>query len=267
METNSPASSGRLSAEERERILRSFEAWLDGALGSEAPPQGLTPELLFALQSGDPLPQVDGRCDLYSLWAAMITLTQEVRLQGRTFKQLNETLARGLERPATEAPGLVAAGSEAVESSSSESPATGQAKKQDIEVLLDLRDRIERGRSAVRSAAEQLAPSRLPWLTRWLGVGGKYARQTQEILAALIQGYSLTLDRLDQALMDRRVTVMVCVGQMFDPRRMNAIEIEETDSVPEGTVVEVYRNGYEWDGGIYRSAQVKVARPPERNYQ
>jgi hypothetical protein len=41
-------------------------------------------------------------------------------------------------------------------------------------------------------------------------------------------------------------------------------DIEETSSVPEETVVEVYRNGYEWNGEVYRTAQVKVARNPER---
>jgi molecular chaperone GrpE (heat shock protein) len=30
--------------------------------------------------------------------------------------------------------------------------------------------------------------------------------------------------------------------------------------VPEGTVVAVYRNGYEWNGEVYRTAKVKVAR-------
>jgi len=45
---------------------------------------------------------------------------------------------------------------------------------------------------------------------------------------------------------------------------MTAVDIQETLSVPEGTVVEVYRNGYEWNGEVYRSAQVKVARSPER---
>jgi molecular chaperone GrpE len=45
---------------------------------------------------------------------------------------------------------------------------------------------------------------------------------------------------------------------------MTAVDIEETGSVPEGTVVEVYRNGYEWNGEVYRTAQVKVARNPER---
>ena len=101
-------------------------------------------------------------------------------------------------------------------------------------------------------------------MARWLGVGGGYARHTQEILAALAQGYSLTLDRLDQALVDLHVSVIVCEGQTFDPQRMTAVEIEETDAVPEGTVVEIYRNGYEWEGEVYRPAQVKVARAQKR---
>jgi molecular chaperone GrpE len=41
---------------------------------------------------------------------------------------------------------------------------------------------------------------------------------------------------------------------------MTAVDVEAVDSVPEGTVVEVYRNGYEWNGEVYRTAQVKVAR-------
>ena len=121
---------------------------------------------------------------------------------------------------------------------------------------------MERGRSAAQSAAEELAPSR--W-ARWLGIGRRRARQTQEILAALSQGYGLTLDRLDQALLDLNVSAIRSEGQRFDPQRMTAIAIGETDEVPEGTVVEVYRNGYEWESELYRPAQVKVARPRARN--
>jgi molecular chaperone GrpE (heat shock protein) len=51
---------------------------------------------------------------------------------------------------------------------------------------------------------------------------------------------------------------------MFDPRRMNAIESEESAAVPGGTVLEVYRSGYEWNGEIFRTAQVKVSRPPAK---
>ena len=68
------------------------------------------------------------------------------------------------------------------------------------------------------------------------------------------------MDRLDEALQDYRVNPILCQGKEFDSHRMTAVEREETDSVPEGTVVGVYRNGYEWEGEVYRLAQVKVAR-------
>src|ERR1035437_1018702 len=114
MEMEEHNSSEGFSPEERERIVRGVEAWLDRAIADEQPPQGLTARLLAALENGDPLPPLESEqpgssgCDLYSLWVAMTTLTQEVRLQGRNFKQLNETLsqsAQSLEAAAAEARG------------------------------------------------------------------------------------------------------------------------------------------------------------------
>jgi molecular chaperone GrpE len=275
MEMEENNSSAMFSPEERERIVRGFEAWLDRALADEQPPQGLTAGLLAALENGDPLPPLESQqrgssgCDLYSLWAAMTALTQEVRLQGRTFKQLNETLihsAQSLEASTAEA--RVSKKDAPAEEARTQQSEARQTQKQAIQlpldVLLDLRDRVERGGRTARNAAEELAPERLPRLERWLGVGAKYANHTQEILVALSHGYSLTLDSLDETLVNSNVSRIACQGQIFDPQSMTAIDIEETSSVPEGTVVEVYRNGYEWNGEVYRAAQVKVARNPER---
>jgi molecular chaperone GrpE (heat shock protein) len=254
-------SSARLSPEERSRIVRGFEAWLDryldGPPAEEEPPPGLTPELLSALENGDPLPPLEGTqpgngCDLYSLWAAMTALAQEVRLQGRTFKQLHETLIENARTLETTAAATIPQAE------------ARQPRKQEIDVLLDLRDRMERGRDTARSAVLELAPSRLPRLARWLGVGADYAGHAQEILAAISQGYSLTLDSLDEALVACHVSRIACQGKIFDPQCMTAVAVEEIGSVPEGTVVEVYRNGYEWNGEVYRSSQVKVARPANK---
>ena len=134
-----------------------------------------------------------------------------------------------------------------------------QPRKQDIDILIDLRDRLERGIAAARDAAGELTPARLPRLARWLG-GDGYARHAQEILSAVSHGYSLTLDRLDEVLVACSVDRIACLNRVFDPHRMTAIDIDETAAVPEGTVVEVYRDGYEWNGRVYRTAQVKVAR-------
>jgi molecular chaperone GrpE len=212
--------------------------------------------LLSALENGDPLPALEctepgyGGCDLYSLWAAMTALAQEVRLQGRLFKQLNETV---IENGRSENGRSLA--------TSAAAPAEArQPRKQEIDVLLDLRDRLERGSNTARSAAGELAPSRLPRLARWLRLGANYARHAQQIVGAISQGYSLTLDSLDESLVACCVNRIACQGQIFDPRRMTAVAVEQAGSVPDGTVVEVYRNGYEWNGEVYRSAQVKVAR-------
>ena len=70
------------------------------------------------------------------------------------------------------------------------------------------------------------------------------------------------MDRLDEVLAQFDVRKIVCQGEPFDPGSMHAVDVEETEQAAEGTVVEVYRAGYEWKGEVYRPAQVKVARKP-----
>ena len=269
MEMNPVASSGRLPHETRERILRGFEAWLDSALVGEEPIQGVAADLLAVLERGDPLPPIEGHCDLYSLWSAMTALTQEVKLQSRTFRQLNDTLSQ-----ARESSGVVTASNRsAPQAMPDQHPAVQpeterRNQNKQIDLLLDLRDRLDRGIRSVREAEAQLvAALGRSLLARWFGVGRGPMRHTQDTLAALEKGYALTLDRLDQALQDYHVSPIPCEGHVFDPHRMTAVELEETDLVPEGTVVGVYRSGYEWEGEIYRSAQVKVARAPRERAQ
>ncbi len=239
-------------AEARARILSQFERWLDCALAEEAPPDGLAANLLAALDRGETLPPVEGQVDLYCLWSAMTALTQEVKIQGRTFRQLNDTLTMRLGGTPEAAP------------SNSIAPSMATGNKLDskqLDLLLDLRDRLDRGLKSVREAAAQLlAPPRRSLLSRWLGAGQGQLHQTRHTLTALDQGYSLTLQRLDQALEDSHLYPIRCEGQLFDPQRMSAVELDETDDVPDGTVVAIYRAGYEWNGQVYRAAQVKVAR-------
>ena len=74
--------------------------------------------------------------------------------------------------------------------------------------------------------------------------------------------YELGVERLDQTLEEFNAHEIRCQGESFDPRRMNAIESEPSDTVPPGVVLEVYRSGYEWSGEVFRPAQVKVSRAP-----
>src|SRR3974377_1756140 len=63
----------------RDEILRRFEEFLDRTLAAEEPPQGVDRAILDALEGADEGDDSGGRCDSYSLWAAVTALTQEVR--------------------------------------------------------------------------------------------------------------------------------------------------------------------------------------------
>jgi molecular chaperone GrpE (heat shock protein) len=233
---------------DRETILRSFEAWLDSLLADEEPPQGLAGELLSTLVGAEPKPVSNGRCDLYSMWAAMTALTQEVKLQGRSFKQLSETLAP-LANLAPELPEM-------------ERQAQERARREVLDVLLDLRDRLARGLDQVRAARERMNdPMQSSWIARLLARNRAF-RRAFETPAALEEAYQMNLERLNDTLAQFDVQEIACDGQPFDPKSMDAVDVEETDQQAEGTVLEVYRAGYEWKGEVHRAAQVKVSRRP-----
>ena len=235
---------------EREEILRSFEAWLDRVLAAEESPQGIAAELLASL-SAETAVNTEGQCDMYSMWAAVTGLTQEVKLQGRSFKQLGETLA-----PLTEmAPQLAEMQGEA----------EARARREMLDVLLDLRDRLGRGLEAARASQARMRDARQSnWQARLLA-RHTVMRQASEGVTALVEGYRMSLERLNEVLAQSDVREIDCQGQPFDPGTMCAVDVEETDQATEGTVVEVYRAGYEWKGEVHRAAQVKVARKPTPN--
>jgi molecular chaperone GrpE len=210
---------------ERSEILQRFERWLDTALAEEDPPQGIPPEIL----AGDAEPE-SAPTDWYTMWAAMTALTQEVKLQGRAFRQLSEALAAEGER---------------------------RGRKESLDALLEIRERLMRGLEAVRGHTELRA-------SFWDRIFVRRRRELEQALGvvrALEDGYRLSLGYLDDVLFRLQVQPIACEGRPFDPRRMNAVDVEETGDVAEGTVLLVYRSGYEWNGELYRPAQVRVARP------
>lgn len=232
---------------EREEILRRFEVWLDGVLAAEEPPQGITAELLSSLAAETEV-SANGRCDLYSIWAAVTALTQEIKLQGRSFKQLSETLAP-LADLAPQLPEM-------------QRQAQEDARREMLDVLLDLRDRLGRGLEAARISRAKMRESlESSWAARLLA-RHKALRQAFESVAALQEGCGLSLGRLNEVLAQFDVREIVCQGEPFDPSSMHAVDVVESEQAAEGTVVEVYRAGYEWKGKVYRPAQVKVARKP-----
>ena len=133
-----------------------------------------------------------------------------------------------------------------------------RGRKKSLGALLEMRERLQRGLEGVRGR-QPLQPGFLDriFTRRWREV-----EQALGVVRAMEDGYRMSLDHLDDLLFRFQVQPIDCEGQPFDPRRMNAVDVEETDQAAEGTVICVYRPGYEWNGELYRPAQVRVARRP-----
>jgi len=238
----------------RDEILRRFETLLDSALAAEEPPSGIDAEILSSVMAGGV--DENRRCDSYALWTAMTALTQEIKLQGRAFQDLNLALSGQTEKMAEELRAVYAERERTVQRE-----AQGRCRREALRALIDLRDRLGRGRESVRAReVEAAAAANRGW---WARVFRKRAADpAADALAALIRGYELGVERLDQTLDEFNAREIRCQGESFDPRRMNAIESEESATVPGGTVLEVFLSGYEWNGEVFRPAQVKVSRGP-----
>ena len=250
----------------REQIVQHFEQMLDAALAEEAPPAGLAEPV--TLPGGE---SEDRTCDSYALWQAVTTLVQEVRLQGRAFQELNHTLNAQTEKVAAE---LRAVWMERERQVQRE--AERRCRREILGSLIDLRDRLGRGLGtaetlrAERAAEYQRAMAKKSARFWGLFVPAPAGPVTagpvtagpvpDDALQAVVRGYELGVERLDQTLEEFNAFPIHCEGEAFDPRRMNAIDSEETSAYEEGTVMEVYRSGYEWSGEVFRPAQVKVAR-------
>lgn len=239
----------------RNDIVRRFETWLDEVLSAEDPPNGIEADILTALTTDDAHGEErsDQSSDAYTLWATMTTLAQEVKLQGRAFQALQHTLEVQASRLTEES--RAASREREVEL---ERQVERRCRRRVVGALVDLRDRLARGLASVRIVTRDRSTRRARrWLARAVATLGDDV--PGETLAALTRGYELGLERLDQALDELNTHPIRGEGEPFDPRRMNAIEKEESSLAPEGTVLEVYRTGYEWSGEVIRPAEVKVA--------
>ncbi len=262
-------------------ILRRFTEWLDEVLAEEKPLDGVAAELLAELDNSKEAKGVDpgaGAYDLHSTWAALTALTQEVKLQGRAFKQLSEQMTPfdGLDATIDkliakhldilhEARRIAEEGRTDRRQRESELKlqAREDARRELISLIVDIRDGLMIG---LRSAAESQkklknyrSRSRLKSFFR-----DKFEEHKHqlEIVDSLTKGYRIGLDRMDESLQQLGVAEIQCVDNPFDPRTMNAVDIEETGDISDGTVLQIYRAGYMINNEVLRPAQVKVARTP-----
>ena len=72
----------------------------------------------------------------------------------------------------------------------------------------------------------------------------------------IVQGVEMTLKKLKKIFDKEEVRPIDCVGQMFDPKKHEAIAKTEDDE--EGKIVEEIRRGYIMKGKVIRPSIVKI---------
>lgn len=250
--------------ENRQRLIAQFERWLDRMAEGEPPPPGLAPEILAAAQAA-PADRDGLESDLYTVFSALTTLSGEVRLQGRAFKQLAEALVS-----LSQLPGRFDR-LEAVQSSISReldrqaaerSQESTLPESQDVlAVIFDLRDRLGRGMQSLEEslAALQRREGAGGW-RRLLGGARAGAASALTAVEGVKESYRLMLSRLDAALQQWAIAPVGAPGEAFDPERMTAVDIEVAKEFPDATILEVYRTGYAHRNRTLVTAQVKVSK-------
>lgn len=263
----------------REKILRRFETWLDDTLKDEPPVEGIDSRVFSELTREDMFSGSSGEgTDWYSTWAAVTALTQEVRLQGRAFRDLTgkmeplsglmtavEQIKEQTDQALTETRQLAAQARDLFIHREKEMAreAVTRVRSEFLEVLIDMKERLNTGLTATREAEETLRQDKK---TGWFGRRRRDRNQKHaavEIISSLKKGYELGMERLDETLTQHGLSEIPCRGCLFDPETMNAVDMEERHDLPDGTVMDIYRTGYTMGDDVYRPAQVKVSRMPE----
>jgi len=73
-------------------------------------------------------------------------------------------------------------------------------------------------------------------------------------------GFQMILTQFKDVLLQHGVAPFTSEGELFDPSRHEAVETEETENAPEGTILKEFIKGYRCGERIIRPARVKVAK-------
>ncbi len=77
-------------------------------------------------------------------------------------------------------------------------------------------------------------------------------------------GFQMILTQLKNILDQHGAKPFVSEGKKFDPHYHEAVEVEETTEKADGTILEVFVEGYLSGERIIRAARVKVAKTPKQ---
>lgn len=258
-----------------EAVLADFRSWLRQAAAAPREAAGEAPASAPAV-------------DLHTLLGQFTALRHEVNLQTRAARAQQEQNGETLRRLSQ---ALEALEETEVESAPAAPEAPDDALRPLLKTLVDVADALDLARRKMLQAQEGVWPllERLKaptapepdggvghsWWRKWFGGGRtetavapprqpqpaeEAACQVRQLLDSLIQGYSMSLQRVERALEGYGLERIECVGQPFDPEQMEVMDTVTATGLPSGEVVDEIRRGYRWRGRVFRYALVRVAK-------
>jgi len=208
----------------KQALLSRFQAYLDSA------------------ETAAPEPRTE-TSDLYSLFVEVAGLRSEVRTESRLVKEALDQFRGVFDTLQASQANLQQ------DLDRARAAARDQADAALRPLLLDVIDLRDRLLAALVSAAA----ARPGW-------AGRLLRRPASGGEAWQEGLRMTLRRLDQVLLDRRVVPMQMAGRSFDPRRARVVGTSADSAAPDGTVIEEVRAGFLWDEQVLRTADVIVSK-------
>jgi molecular chaperone GrpE len=121
------------------------------------------------------------------------------------------------------------------------------------------RKRTMREQTARIASASQALVSRLLSVLDNFELAVSHAEQSRDF-DRMLKGVEMVFGELNDVLVGEGLVAIEASGKPFDPERHEAVVAVEEDGVEAGTVIDVIRKGYEFNGRVLRPAMVKVAR-------
>jgi molecular chaperone GrpE len=228
-----------------------FEKFLDYLQSTPTPPDYL----------GE-APEVVEPFDPYTMVGEWIALRHEVKQQNKLLQAAHNSLQQVLQAEQAQnaqlQQRLEALSERESQSHDRESPPD---QKRLLQELLEIVDALDRASEHWRSQIDELtvnSQSSSFW-TKLLPRSKTDTASLREMLTSQQQGVELIRRSLLEILRQRQVVPINAEQQPFDPQRMYAIGRQESNAVPENTVIQEVVRGYLWHNQVLREAQVIVA--------
>jgi molecular chaperone GrpE len=88
----------------------------------------------------------------------------------------------------------------------------------------------------------------------------KFATHASPDVKQWAVGFEMILGQFKEILSRHKVAPFSSLGHHYDHEKHDAVDIEETEDVAPGTIMEEYQRGYVMEGKTIRPAKVKVAK-------